>query len=115
MELIEEIKTKLDVEVREYSDEDEYFEAVVQAKDIEMLSDILKDSLGEPLKAPGENPKFPRHFSKLIALIGGIRADQSFYIKESDGGNFIFAALWPWQSDSSRVTLKMGWGILSEL
>ena len=115
MELIEGIKQRLEVEVREYSDQDEYFEGVIQSKDLDVLGEILKSSLGEPLKKAGQRARLPRHLNKLIHLIGGIRIEQSFYIKEGEGSNFVFAALWPWQSDTSRITLKIGWGRLSEL
>ncbi|MBN1871883.1 MAG: hypothetical protein JW800_04845 [Candidatus Omnitrophica bacterium] len=115
MELIEDIKKRLEVEVREYSDEEEYFEGVVRSEDLGQLAEILRNSLGEPIKQAGKQARFPRHLNKLIGLIGGIRIEQSFYIKEGEGSNFVFAAIWPWQSDNSRVTLKIGWGRLSEL
>jgi len=114
MELIEQIKRSFEVEIREDSQEDEYFEAVFKSDNMDALAGVLANYLGEPQKTAGEVPRFSFRLRRLIKIIGGIRQEQTFYIKE-DKDNFIFAAIWPWQSDTARSTLKIGWGNFSEL
>ena len=115
MKLVDEIREALELEVRVYSDADSYFEAVFQSKDLDTLASILRNNVGEPLKPPGRNVKFPGHIQKLVDLVGGIRHEQSFYLKEETNGEYMYAALWPWQSDPSKITLKIGRGKFSSL
>ena len=114
MKLIDDIKESLKLEVRISSDAHEYFEAVFQTEDLNVLLGLVKDAVGEPLKPPGKEVKFPKHIQKLVDLIGGIRRAQSFYLKEANG-KYVYVALWPWQSDPSRITLKIGRGNFSSL
>lgn len=115
MKLIDDIKNSLELEVRITSGAHEYFEAVFQTKDLNKLSGLVKCVLGEPLKPPGKDVKFPQHVQKLLDMIGGIRREQSFYLKEGANGEYVYVALWPWQSDPSKITLKIGRGTFSSL
>ncbi len=108
MKIIDEIKKAMTMEIRVSSASHEYFEAVVMYKDLIKLTSILKKNFGEPLKPFGRNVEFAAGVQKVVDLIGGLRSEQSFYLKNENGGKFIYAALWPWQSDSSKVTLKIG-------
>ena len=110
MGLIEDVAKAIDLDVRVSSGTYEYFEAVFQTKDLETLLALLKNDFGEPLKPPGKTVKFSRDEKKIVDLIGGIRRDQTLYLKEETGGDYVYVALWPWQIDPSKVTLKIGKG-----
>ncbi|MBU4377366.1 MAG: hypothetical protein KKD29_07870 [Candidatus Omnitrophica bacterium] len=108
MKLVDEIKAALEPEVRTSSDANEYFEAVFMVKDLEKLNTILEKEFGKPLKPPAKNVKFTKEVQNVVDLIGGLRREQSFYAKNETESKYFYAALWPWQSDPSKITLKMG-------
>ena len=110
MKLADEIKKAVELEVRPSETGDNYFEAVLQSKDLNALLSILGQHVGDSLKSPGKRVKFPKNVNKLVDSIGGLRPDQSFYFKQETNGEYIYVALWPWQSDPSKTTLKIGTG-----
>jgi hypothetical protein len=78
MNMIDEIKKTLEMEIRPNSQGSEYLEAVIDTKDIELLNSL-----------------------------GGLRKGQSFFYRQV-GHQVIYAALWPWESDPTKITLKSG-------
>ena len=112
MKLADEIKKVVQLEVRPSETEDNYFEAVFQSKDLDALLSVIREHVGDSIKSPGKRAKFPKDINKLVNSIGGLRPDQSFYFKQEPSGEYVYAALWPWQSDPSRITLKIGTGHL---
>ena len=116
MKLVEEIKEALELKIRTSpSDDNEYFEAVFQSKDVDTLSALLRKNIGEPLKLPGKGAKVPGYINRLVKNIGTIRREQSFYLKRDENGEYVYVMLWPWQSDPSKITLKIGKGNFSSL
>jgi hypothetical protein len=107
MTLIEAIKKTLKVEIRSDSPEGEYFEAVVARKDFDILYSLLEKHLGPAAKAPGQEADFPEDIRELVDALGGVRLEQSFFYKQ-EKGRVIYAALWPWQSNPDKITLKSG-------
>jgi len=107
MNLIEEIKKTVRVEIRPTSREAEYFEAVVPLEDLEVLHSLLKKHLGPATKESGKEASFPKKIQELVDSLGGLRIEQSFFCMQ-DGEQVIYAALWPWRSDPNRITLKSG-------
>jgi hypothetical protein len=107
MEIVDKIKGALNLEVRSTPDTDEYFEAVFMSKDLEKMTLMLKEGLGEPIKPAGKDVRFAKDMQKIVDLIGGLRREQSFYVK-SGSDKHTYAALWPWQSDPLKITLKIG-------
>ncbi len=85
------------------SDTGDYFEAVIIKEDLVELHGKLKIFLGEPARPP-EN-KISSQVRKKINDCGGLMPGQTLYCKD-EGGDFIFAMLWPWQ-DGKRVTVKI--------
>ncbi len=108
MKLVDEIKAALELEARTSSDAGDYFEAVFMAKDMARLSAILEKEFGKPLKPPLENVSFTKEARKIVDSIGGLRREQTFYLKSETENRYFYAALWPWESDPSKITLKMG-------
>jgi len=107
MRMIEEIKKTLKMEVRPNSEGDVYLEAVVEKRDLESLRSILIKYLGPEAKEPGKDAVFPEKVQKVVDALGGLYVGQSFFYKE-EGKNILFAALWPWESNPEKITLKSG-------
>ena len=108
MKLVEEIKKSMELEIRQSPEDVDFnFEAVFESKDLDKLLAILRDNIGEPLKPPRKQAKVSRDAKEVIDLMGGIRYEQSFYLRQEATGEYLCVALWPWQSDSSRITLKV--------
>ncbi len=111
MELVDEIKKAMELaEIRSSEDPDKYFEAVFRAKDLDTLLSLLRKNIGESLKSPGKGVRFSKDIDELVDNMGGLRPEQSFYFRQEANGEYIYAALWPWQSDPSQITLKIGKG-----
>ena len=107
MNLIEEIKKTLRMEIRPTSRETEYLEAVITLEDLEVLHSLLKKHLGPATKESGKEASFPKKIQELVDSLGGLRIEQSFFYKQ-DGKQVTYAVIWPWQSDPDRITLKSG-------
>ena len=111
MDLIEEIKEALSLEIRSNSQGSEYLEAVINTKDIELLHSLLKKYLGSAAKEPGKEANLPKEIQHMVDSFGGLRNKQSFFYRQ-DGDQVIYAAIWPWESDPHKITLKSGVGRL---
>jgi hypothetical protein len=107
MDLIEAIKQTVQMEIRPNSEGVKYLEAVIDRKDLEVLHTLLRQHLGPPAKESGREAEFPKEIQRLVDSLGGLRNEQSFFYRK-DGNQLIYAALWPWQSDRDKITLKSG-------
>jgi hypothetical protein len=107
MNLAEEIKKTLQMEIRLTSAGDKYLEAVITLQDLDVLNSLLREHLGPATKVSGKEVYFPKKIQELIDSLGGLRIEQSFFYRQ-DGKQVIYAAIWPWQSDPNRITLKSG-------
>jgi hypothetical protein len=106
MNVIEEIKKTVKMEIRN-SRGKEYLEAVVGRKDLNSLQSILVRYLGAAAKEPGKETKLPDEIQRKADAMGGLRIEQSFFYKRI-GSTVTFAALWPWESNPEKITLKSG-------
>ena len=107
MNMIEEIKETLRIEIRPTSQGLEYLEAVINKKDLESLNSLLKKYLGLAAKDSGKEVNFPIEIQKIVNSIGGLRNEQSFFYRQ-EGNKVIYAAIWPWASNPDKITLKSG-------
>jgi len=107
MNLIEEIKATLNMEIRPDSQESEYLEAVINKKDLELLHSLLRKHLGPAAKESGKEANLPEEIQKRVDELGGLRKEQSFYYRQ-EGHEVTYAALWPWESNPDKITLKCG-------
>jgi hypothetical protein len=105
MTLFEEIKKSVPMEIR--VDSKDYLEGVVDRQGLDLLLPILTKYLGTAAKGPGQKADFPPQIVKLVASMGSLRLEQSFYYKE-EKNRVTYAALWPWGSNPHRATLKSG-------
>jgi hypothetical protein len=107
LNMIEEIKETLKVEIRPISKGLEYLEAVINQKDLELLNALLKKHLGPAAKESGKETNLPKEIQKIVDSLGGLRNEQSFFYRQ-DGNKVIYAAIWPWTSNPDKITLKSG-------
>jgi len=107
MNLIEEIKATLNMEIRPDSQGSKYLEAVINKKDLELLHSLLKKHLGPAAKESGKEANLPEEIQKRVDELGGLRKEQSFYYSQ-EGHEVTYAALWPWESNPDKITLKCG-------
>ena len=107
MNIIEEIKENLKIEIRPNSVGTEYLEAVFERSELESLQIKLTKHLGPAAKEPGEEATFPREIQEIVDGLGGLRIEQAFFFKRV-GTIVSYAALWPWQSNPEKITLKSG-------
>jgi hypothetical protein len=112
MNMIEEIKETFKMEIRPNSQGSAYLEAVVETKDIESLYSLLRRYLGPAAKERGKEANLPKEIEELVDSLGGLRKEQSFFYRQ-EGHQVIYAALWPWESDRTKITLKSGVSELS--
>ena len=107
MNMIEEIKETLKMEIRPISQGSEYLEAVINQKDLESLNSLLKKHLGPAAKESGKETNLPKEIQKIVDSLGGLRNEQSFFYAQ-DGNKVLYAAIWPWTSNPNKITLKSG-------
>ena len=111
MKLIEALRESLRMEIRPNSQGLEYLEAVVTKSDLELLGSLLREHLGPPAKEAGTEANLPNEIEGLVDSMGGLRIEQSFYYKKGEDNRILFAALWPWESNPDKITLKAGEGV----
>ena len=95
------------MEIRPNSTGTEYLEAVFERSELELLQIKLTKHLGPAAKRPGEEANLPREIQGIVDGLGGLRIEQSFFFKRV-GTTVSYAALWPWQSNPEKITLKSG-------
>lgn len=99
------------MEVRPSSMGLEYLEAVVRKSDLDSLISLLKKHIGAALKEAGKEANLPAEAEELVDSMGGLRIEQSFFYRKAEDGRILFAALWPWESNPEKITLKAGEGL----
>ena len=60
-----------------------------------------------PAKPAGQKAPAELAASPLFEAMGGVRADQTLYVKQLGDGISIYVAYWPW-GGGQRVTIKIG-------
>ncbi len=85
------------------SQDENYFEAVLNKEGMESISAVLQTYFGMPLKPEGESPS--AQASQYSEPYGGIRSNQTMYYQETAEGSDT-ALLWPWGNGCS-ITLKI--------
>jgi len=108
MDMIEELRETLEMEIRSCSQEPDYLEAVIKKNDLEFLKSFLIRHLGPAAKEPGTKVTFSEEIQGLVDTMGGLRPEQSFFYRQGEDQQVLYAALWPWESNPERITLKAG-------
>ncbi len=107
--LIERLKTDVPfLEVRTAPASGEYFEGVLLRKDLPRCCEVLCAVLGQATKEFGQPAKLAPPIQQTVNGIGGIRPEQCLFLTPSGTTPMVYATLWPWASDATRITLKVG-------
>ena len=96
------------LERRSPADKTDYLEAVLSRQELKRCYEFLLQQFGSVAKDFGQPAKFDKQTAKVVEKIGGIWTDQCLFFIKMDGNTAVYAALWPWASDASKVTLKAG-------
>ncbi len=86
MNLIEEIKEALSMEIRPNSQGTEYLEAVINTKDLELLHSLLRKYLGSAAKESGKSANLKKEIQVLVDSLGGLRNEAYLAVRRNDEG-----------------------------
>lgn len=106
--LVASLRTAVPMLVRTAPPSGDYLDGVLARADLQRCCALLAETLGAPIKEFGRATTLEPRVKKAVDTLGGIRNDQCLFLKQEDAERAIYAALWPWASDASRVTLKVG-------
>ena len=106
--LIETLKHAVPMLVRSAPSTGDSLEGVLSRQDLARCAALLSEALGPAAKDFGQSPKLEPRVQRAIDARGGIRREQCLYVKPIASGQAVYAALWPWASDPTRITLKVG-------
>ena len=107
--LIDRLKQRIPfLETRSAPASGEYLEVVIARQDLQTCYELLSQALGPPVKEFGKAARLERTMQKAVDQLGGIWLDQCLFLKSSEKTQVTYAALWPWASNATRITLKMG-------
>ena len=106
--LIDDLIKAIPMVVRSAPPTGDYLEGVLSRQNLKQCYDMLNVVFGQPTKDFGNATNLERNLQKLVDCVGGIRLDQCLFVKRDAEGNTTYAALWPWASDATRITLKVG-------
>lgn len=107
--LIESLQKQVPMLVRRAPPSGDYLESVLSGQDLPRCCELLTTALGAPVKEFGKQAAaLDGTLQWAVKSVGGVRIEQCLYLKQSEGQEIVYAALWPWASDAARVTLKIG-------
>ena len=106
--LINALRGEVPMLVRTAPSSGDFLEGVFSRQDLSRCYALLRDALGQPAKEFDRPPAFEPAVQAIVEKLGGCRPEQCLFLKRDEAGRTIYAALWPWASDQTRITLKVG-------
>lgn len=106
--LITHVRQTVPMLVRSTSARGDALDGVLARADIARCCELLQEALGAPVKPFDQSAKLPTDVEAWLTRNGGIRKDQCLFLRRGEGQEALYAALWPWASDPTKVTLKVG-------
>ena len=106
--IVELKKTIRFVDLRNAPLSSDYLEGVFLREDLARCYELLVKVFGPPIKELGQAPAFTPGVQTTVNALGGIRANQCLFLVQQGARDIAYAALWPWESDPTRVTLRVG-------
>ena len=103
VELMEHIDRLPHVERRFRKQRASIYQAISKQTPVEQLARLMVPFFGQPIDgaAQAADPYL------CAAHLGGIKADQTWFVKKIGAGEF-YGALWPWQQNKGVVTIHLG-------
>ena len=106
--LIANLRATIPMLVRTAPASEDYLEGVLSREALQRCYALLSDALGAPVKAFDQPVQLESRLQKVVVNLGGIRTEQCLFLKAGEQERAVYAALWPWASDQTRITLKVG-------
>ena len=106
--LIDSLRSSIPMVIRVAPASGDYLEGVMSRQELQRCCNLLTEAFGQPAKEFGQVTRLEQDLQKLVDQLGGIRLEQCLFLKQDADGQVAYAALWPWASDASRITLKVG-------
>lgn len=106
--LVADLKAKGPLELKPDRQNPLLYTTVVGAQRIYELKVLVSSMLGQPYKPSGESAMWKNWFDPFVKSVGGIEKQQTLYRRGLDEPFALYAAFWPWASDNTRCSLRIG-------
>jgi hypothetical protein len=80
---------------------------VAPSSDLAEVSSIVERFLPPPVKTAGGKVPEDLEWGSVLDAMGGVREEQTLFLKELGDGVSLYVAYWPW-GDGARFTIKVG-------
>lgn len=97
-----------DMNNRFYEEPRSLYQVTSSGHSADELVEILSGFFGTPAKPPGKSLPVTLRFDSTVKYLGGIRRDQTLFLKKLKTGSF-YGALWPWQRDPDKIEVHLGY------
>ena len=108
VDLIKKLNSLPGVEKQSRLDSRCLYEAISKGVNARFLEQQIEDFFAPITKPIGTRLPLMLKLNKTVQLLGGIRKDQSFFLKKTSVGE-IYGSLWPWQSKPQNITILLGY------
>lgn len=81
---------------------------IAKAEHLDAIFTEISKIFGPPYKPSGSIAFWLNLFNPFVRAIGGSKYDQTLFRKDLAPGLSLFCALWPWGSDPSRTSVRIG-------
>jgi hypothetical protein len=102
------VKSGMPLQLRASACKDDYLEGVLTRDQLPQCEAVLRAQFGEPAKPFDAKAALKLELRKPVDKIGGVWPDQCLFLAPAEGGGVVYAALWPWKSDTTKITLRLG-------
>lgn len=108
LKVIPELKTRFGVKRSSQDNEPLMFVGVTESSALKDIAPMVEGFFGKAYKPPGETAFLMNLFDHFVKEVGGVRREQTLFRKEIDRGLNLFCAFWPWASDPTKTSVRIG-------
>jgi hypothetical protein len=108
LKIIKEIEEKYQIKKNLDVVEDLMYCGVAHSNIIETLSVDVQQYFSTPYKAAGKGCFWGNYFDRFLRAVGGMRWEQTLYILEISETTFLYCAFWPWGSNPTKTSIRIG-------
>lgn len=106
--LIAELKEQFAIETNSRNKDPLLYVGVVNSADIDAIAPQVRNYFGEPYKSAGQAAFLKNLFDSFARAMGGMAKEQTFFVKKVDIGMTMYCAFWPWGTDPSKTSVRIG-------
>lgn len=81
---------------------------VAESDVVAQLAELVEADFGPPYKPAGEGAFWKNLLDGFVKTVGGVSRDQTLYRLELAPKIQLFCAFWPWGSDPTRTSVRLG-------